>query len=69
MSRPPERQCRPRCSGEIEQCLACPYDEHDCIAVDAGNPIRVDDFVKGTNIFVKSAVQKRKKKSALLSGN
>lgn len=84
----------PDCTGAIEECLNCPCSDckKDCVP----SPIRVDDFVKGENIFERSEERKkeqkrrakhdyymknheknlqyarecrRKKKSALLSGN
>lgn len=40
-----------KCSGEIKQCLECPYDPDECFAVKAGVPVGVDEYARGKSVF------------------
>lgn len=52
-----EKKRRPKhlrgleCSGEIKQCLECPYDPDECVAVKAGIPVGVDEYARGNRVF------------------
>lgn len=56
----------PNCTGAIEECLNCRCT--DCRNDRVPSPIRVDDFVKGDNIWERAADHKSARKKQQRTG-